>query len=63
MSDKVIKSRYFNSWRGKDGGWFRLFGYGLTWKHERAGLMFSERNGYTKYCKIGKWIIKTVPHG
>lgn len=40
------------------GGWFRLFGYGLTWKHESEGLMFSERMGYTKYLRLGKWIVK-----
>ena len=37
-------------------GWFRLFGKGIKWKHEDVGLLFSERNGYTKYIKIGKWI-------
>lgn len=42
----------------RKGGWLRIFGYGLTWKHETEGLMFSERMGYTKYLKIGKWIIK-----
>ena len=41
--------------------WFRLFGCGLMWKHESKGLRFSERNGYTKYLKLGKWIIKWLP--
>jgi len=45
----------------KDTGWFRLFGRGLKWKHESLGLLFSERNGYTKYLKIGKWIIGYLP--
>ena len=42
----------------KTGGWFRLFGYGLTWKDETEGLMFSERMGYTKNWKLGRWIVK-----
>jgi len=45
----------------KDTGWFRLFGRGLKWKHENLGLLFSERNGYKKYLKIGKWIIGYLP--
>jgi len=36
-------------------GWFRLFGKGLRWKDETVSFMFSERNGYKKYLKIGKW--------
>lgn len=40
----------------KDGGWFRILGIGIKWKHESVGLTFSERNGYRKYLKIGKWI-------
>lgn len=46
-----------------DSGWFRFFGAGLKWKHERLGLLFGERNGYTKYLKIGKWIIGYLPFG
>ena len=42
-------------------GWFRIFGRGLTWKHENRGLIFSERNGYKKYIKLGKWIIRYLP--
>jgi len=42
-------------------GWFRIFGRGLTWKHENRGLLFSERNGYKKYIKLGKWIIRYLP--
>jgi len=45
-----------------NSGWFRLFGRGLMWKHEDIGLLFSERNGYTKYIKIGKWIISCLPN-
>jgi len=42
-------------------GWFRIFGRGLTWKHENRGLVFSERNGYKKYIKLGRWIIGYLP--
>jgi len=42
-------------------GWFRIFGRGLTWKHENRGLIFSERNGYKKYIKLGRWIIGYLP--
>ena len=42
-------------------GWFRLFGRGLAWKHKSMGLSFSERYGYTKYIRIGKWIVKYLP--
>lgn len=43
-------------------GWFRLFGIGVSWKHESLGLLFSQRNGYSKYIKIGKWVISYLPH-
>ena len=42
-------------------GWFRIFGRGFTWKHKNRGLIFSERNGYKKYIKLGKWIIRYLP--
>ena len=42
-------------------GWLRIFGRGLQWKHESRGLLFSERNGYRKYIKIRKWIIRYLP--
>lgn len=41
-------------------GWFRLFGRGLSWKHISLSLMFSERYGYRKYCKLGSWVIKII---
>ena len=50
-------SNHFNK-----SGWFRLFGIGITWKHESLGLLFSERNGYKKYLKIGKWVIGYLPY-
>mgnify|MGYP003403050448 CR=1 FL=1 len=42
-------------------GWFRLFGYGLSWKHKSYGLRFSERNGFKKYIKIFNYIISYLP--
>ena len=41
--------------------WFRIFGCGLIWKHESNNLRFSERYGYKKYLKIGKWVIEWLP--
>ena len=35
--------------------WFRLFGYGLTWKHIDNEMSFGERIGLRKFLKIGKY--------
>ena len=41
--------------------WFRIFGYGLHIKDtKRHQLMFSERNGLTKYWKVGVWIVRVL---
>lgn len=45
----------------RNAGWFRFFGAGLKWKHQSLGLIFSERNGYVKYFKLGQWIIGYLP--
>jgi hypothetical protein len=45
----------------KKCSWFRIFGRGLMWKHIDNGLRFSERNGYKKYLRIGKWIVEYLP--
>lgn len=38
-------------------GWIKIFKYGLYWKNAKTrGLLFSERNGYTKYIKIKDYI-------
>jgi len=38
--------------------WLCIFNIGFVIKDINVhGLMFSERNGYKKYIKIGKWII------
>jgi hypothetical protein len=45
----------------KDGfGWFRIFGFGLHWKHKSKGLMFSERIGKTKYWSIGNYNVRIL---
>lgn len=42
-------------------GWFRVFGKGLKWKDTSIHrLMFSERNGYKKGLKIGRWYISLL---
>ena len=46
----IIICKYSN------GGWFRIFGIGIKWKHEKLGLIFSERIGKRKYIKTGKWV-------
>ena len=46
---------YSNLW-----GWVRILGRGIKWKHEKIGLLFSERNGYRKYIKLFGWIFSTL---
>lgn len=43
-------------------GWMRLFGKGIHWKDTtKHRLYFSERNGYRKALKIGKWRLSLLP--
>lgn len=44
-----------------NAGWIRIFGIGISWKHEKLGLSFSERIGKRKYIKIGSWIFGYLP--
>ncbi len=46
-------------WYNKNGFvWFRIFGIGFHFKDlSKNRLYFSERNGYKKYLKIGKWAV------
>lgn len=38
-------------------GWIRIFGIGLSWKDTtKHALLFSERLGYRKGLRVGKWI-------
>jgi hypothetical protein len=39
-------------------GWFRIFGFGVSWKDTRRHeLLFSERTGHTRPLRIGAWRI------
>lgn len=38
-------------------GWFRVFGYGLSWKNKNLWLSFSERYGHSDYIVVGKYMI------
>lgn len=46
----------------KDTGWVRIFGIGIKWKHQKLGLLFSERFGKRKHLKIGSWIFGYLPY-
>lgn len=51
----------FTYYSHQGAGWFRLFGREISWKDmNRHSLMFSERYGYTKYLKVGKYAIKKL---
>lgn len=46
----------------KDGGFFRIFGVGLSWKRlEERPLLFSERNGHVPFLVVRGWMIRPVP--
>lgn len=44
-------------YKGEEMLWFRLFGYGLSFNKT---MKFSQRYRYSKYLKIGPWIISTL---
>lgn len=48
------------SWHRYDGGlWFRVFGLGLSIAdRSKHPALFSERNGYEKVLRIGKWVVR-----
>lgn len=44
-----------------EGGWVRFGKIGFRWKDtEVYPVSFSERNGYVKTLRIGKWLIGRV---
>jgi len=47
-----------NWYLDKHGFWLRIFGYGFAIKPLSQGLLFSERYGYTKIYRIGKYYFK-----
>ena len=53
MTYKVIVNFYIE----KHLGWLQVFNWGFSWKNVKVHpLYFSERNGYTKYVKLGNWV-------
>ena len=56
-----INTRIFQARTDYIGGWFRIFGIGVSWRDINAyGLLFSERYHYSRYLIVGKWIIKPL---
>lgn len=49
FSIKVFKTYLFSGQYHKDGGWFRIFRYGIGWTRTP---LFSVGNGYKKSLKI-----------
>jgi hypothetical protein len=46
----------------KDAGWIRILGKGISWKDTTTQEpLFSERNGYRKNIRIGKWLLTWLP--
>ena len=65
MNDrKEIKYQHRNVlyyYCGRGMFWFRIFGKGLHFRNiNKHPLVFSERNGYTKYLLIGNIVIKVL---
>lgn len=51
-----MKPIYYHKYNG--GFWFRIFGKGLSVRNRKIHApLFSERNGYIKVLRIGKWAI------
>ena len=45
-------------------GWVRIFGFGFHWKDTtRHHLFFSERNGYRRVYRVGKWALSPLRRG
>ena len=43
--------------------WFRILGYGIAGKDiSKHPMLFSERYGYQKTIRIGKWQIKPLSY-
>ncbi len=53
--------KYLVVCKTKNTGWFRIFGIGIRWEHEKVGLLFSERIGKGKHIKIGSWRYGYLP--
>ena len=56
-----MKMDFISYHRGPGIFWFRIFGYGITFKDTtKYALLFSERYGYTKSLRLGKWYIRIL---
>jgi len=54
----------FQGMRRDGQWWFRVFGYGLTWKNiKKHPLMFSERYGYRKGIALFRWRFNLLLRG
>lgn len=50
--------------RAGSSGWVRLFGWGVSWRDGRVfPPCFSERNGYVRTVRVGRWILRWLPRG
>ena len=62
MSNPTIKKRFTGriNWFFYDGGfWIRILGYGISVTNkDKHSPLFSERYGYRRVFRIGKWGIK-----
>lgn len=55
---KDIRFGPFTASLTNGAGWVRVFGRGFYYKNtETKWLSFSERNGYKKTLRLGKWLI------
>ena len=51
-----MKRKFFYFYRQKGLWWFRIFGYGISWKSLKYhNLLFSERIGKRGF-RIGRWM-------
>jgi hypothetical protein len=58
---KIFKYYVWISYHSENFGWFKLFGFGLSWKNiNNVKLLFSERNGYCTGYIIKNWYIKFI---
>ena len=58
---KFLRFTVFSCYTEEGFGWFRIIGKGLYWKDTtKHQLMFSQRNGYHKSVKLGKWYFQIL---
>jgi len=55
LRGKVINNRFACFGHGTKCGWIKLFGIRLHWKHKTLEPLFSERNGYKRFHRIGNY--------